>query len=131
MSGPGWIDEPFYSKIKQIMPLPCVDLLVLKGLWFTPGGRVYRGESLEAAVRRVLKEETGFEPVHINQVGVMSHVWPEVHTITVFYMVHVSSDKPEMNDEHDDYKWIRAIEDDTHPYIVNMVKKSRIFDTLG
>jgi colanic acid biosynthesis protein WcaH len=143
MSESGWIDEPFYSKIKKMMPLPCVDLLVLhegclllmkrnyppeKGRWFTPGGRIYKGESIENAVRRVLEEETGLEPLSIKKVGVMSHVWPEVHSITVFHTVYVSSNKPRLNDEHDDYKWIRSIGDDTHPYIVQMVKEANILD---
>jgi len=50
----GWIDEPLYTKIREAMPLPCVDLLVTnkgsllltlrnnepgKDLWFTLGGR--------------------------------------------------------------------------------------------
>ncbi len=142
MSDIGWIDEPLYLKIKQVMPLPCVDLLIVnkgrlllmkrtntpaKGLWFTPGGRIYKGESLQAAVNRVLKEETGLDPDSIKQVGAMSHDWAEAQTITVFYTVNVSTDTPEMNEEHDEYKWIQEINDDLHPYIVYMIKESGIF----
>ena len=138
----GWIDEPLYSKIKQVMPLPCVDLLIVnkgrlllmkrtntpgKGLWFTPGGRIYKGESLETTVKRVLKEETGLYPDSFKQVGAMSHDWAEVQTITVFYRVNVSTDKPEMNEEHDDYKWIEKVDDDIHPYIIYMIEKIGIF----
>ena len=141
MSKTGWIDEQLYLMIKQVMPLPCVDLLIVnkgrlllmkrtntlaKGLWFTPGGRIYKGESLEDAVKRVLGEETGLVPDSFEQVGAMSHDWTEVQTITVFYKVYVSTDKPEMNDEHDDYKWIEKVDDDIHPYVVYMIKKSGI-----
>lgn len=141
MSNFGWIDEPLYSKIKQLMPLPCVDLLIIfkgrlllmkrknnpgEGLWFTPGGRIYIHESLEAAVRRVLKEETGLDATSINQIGAMSHEWQEVQTVTVFYKIHVSCDKLIMNNEHDDYRWIDKIEKDLHPYVVHMIKKSGI-----
>ena len=142
MSGTGWINEPFYSEIKKLMPLPCVDLLIVNkgrlllmkrnnspanGLWFTPGGRIRKGESIETAVIRKLKEETALEPISIKQAGVMSHVWPKVQTITVFYIVHVLSDKIVMNDEHSDYKWIKSVEEDTHPYIVYMINESKIF----
>ena len=143
MSGTGWIDEPLYSEIKKVMPLPCVDLLIVnkgrlllmkrnnapaKGLWFTPGGRIYRGETLEAAVRRVLKKETGLAPDSFKQVGTMSHIWPEAQTITVFYKVNVSTDVPEMNIEHDEYKWIKEVDDDLHLYIVYMIDESGIFN---
>jgi len=142
MSNFGWIDEPLYSKIKQLMPLPCVDLLIIfkgslllmkrknspgRGLWFTPGGRIFRHESLEDAVVRVLKEETGLEALSINQIGAMSHDWPDVQTITVFYTIHVTCDKITMNDEHDDFMWIDNIEKDIHHYVVHMIKKSGIF----
>ena len=142
MSKTGWIDEPLYLKIKQVMPLPCVDLLIVnkgrlllmkrtntpaKGLWFTPGGGIFKGESLEAAVKRVLVEETGLVLDSFEQVGAMSHDWAEVQTITMFYNVYVSADKPEMNEEHDDYKWIEEVDDGIHPIIVYMIKNSDIF----
>jgi len=143
MSSAGWIDEPLYSEIIKVMPLPCVDLLILnkgrlllmkrnnapaKGLWFTPGGRILKGESLETAVRRVLMEETGLAPYSFTQVGAMSHNWPEAQTITVFYKVNVSNDIPELNDEHSDYKWIKEIDDDLHPYLAYMIEKTGIFE---
>lgn len=60
--GDGWIDEELFGKIRSIMPLCSVDLLAVyedklllmirnnepgKGWWFTPGGRVLYGETLE------------------------------------------------------------------------------------
>ncbi len=117
MSKAGWIPEPLYAQIKQNIPIPCVDLLVThkgrlllmkrkntpaKGKWFSPGGRIYKNETIENAVKRVLFEETGLTPTSIIQCGAMRHDWPEVQTITVFHRVKVDSDKIQMNDEHDD-----------------------------
>lgn len=64
-----------YHRILEAMPLLCVDgvirnsadqvLLVkrsnepLKGRWWVPGGRVLKGESLEKAFRRKMREELG------------------------------------------------------------------------
>ena len=45
-----------------------------KDLWFTPGGRVHTRETLEEAVIRVLKKETGLEPIRIEQKGTMYHI---------------------------------------------------------
>ena len=61
MKPKGWIDEPLYNRIKEIMPIPIVDLLVThrgrlllmlrnnepaKDQGFTPGGRILRGETI-------------------------------------------------------------------------------------
>ena len=139
---PGWIEESLYSMIKEKIPLPCVDLLVMhqdrlllmkrrnnpaKGLWFTPGGRIYKGESLEEAVTRVLSEETGLNPAKITQCGAMSHNWPEVQTITVYYRVDVDSDIVIMNNEHEDYRWVSESDKTMHPYLIQMIRISEIF----
>jgi len=142
MTKPGWIEEPLYSQIRELTPVPCVDLLIVhngrlllmkrnnqpaRGLWFTPGGRILKGETLETAVKRVLKDETGLTASKIIQCGAMSHNWSEVQNITVFYKVSVDSDIVKMNDEHEDYMWINKLDTDLHPYIVHMIQASKIF----
>ena len=142
MEKTGWIEEPLYSQIRQLVPLACVDLLVVhrgrllimkrnnppaKGEWFTPGGRIFTGESIEEAVRRTLNEETGLEPVNIEQKGVASHFWPEVQTVTVIHRVEVTDDSVTLNSEHHDYKWIDDITEDLHPYVKIMIEIGGIF----
>ena len=137
-----WIEEPLYSQIRQLMPLACVDLLVIhggrllimkrknppaKGEWFTPGGRIYIGETIEEAVKRTLNEETGLEPVKIEQKGVVSHIWPEAHTATVIHRVEVTDNNVTLNPEHHDYKWIDAITEDLHPHVKRMIEIGGIF----
>jgi len=138
----GWIKEELYTKIKQQMPIPAVDLLVkykgrillmlrnnepAKAEWFTPGGRILYGEELDDAVRRVLLEETGLKPSKIEAKGVMSHIWPECHMITAYHLVEVDSDKVILNDEHTDYKWVSECPDNIHSYLTEMVKASKVF----
>ena len=86
-----------------------------------------KNESIENAVARVLLEETGLSPVSTKQLGAMSHTWPEVQTITVFYRVEVESEEIQMNHEHDDIKWIKAIDPELHPYLRHMIKESHVF----
>jgi ADP-ribose pyrophosphatase YjhB (NUDIX family) len=139
----GWIEEPEYSEIKKIMPLPCVDLLIIKdnsvlllkrnnspakGEWFTPGSRVLLNETLEEAVIRTLQEETGLALVKAEQMGAMTQVFKEHQTVTVFYRVDVLGGDVIMNEEHCDYKWIKNTDEDLHPYVEHMIKVSKIFN---
>jgi ADP-ribose pyrophosphatase YjhB (NUDIX family) len=139
----GWIDEPLYSRIKALMPIATVDLLIVyrgrlllmlrnnepaKDEWFTAGGRILHGETIEQAVHRVLEEETGLTPEKIEMKGAMSHIWPNIQTITIFHRVDVANDDVKMNDEHRDYKWISEVTDDLHPYLKEMIEQSEIFD---
>ena len=136
------IQPKHYDKIKKTMPLPCVDLLVThngnlllmlrnnepgKNLWFTPGGRIHRNETLTEAVKRVLHEETGLQPTNITQISTMSHMWPQVHTVTTYYRVEVNTDKVKPDEQHREYKWINTLEDDLHPYLAEMIENTGLF----
>ena len=140
MTGDNWIEEELYSRIKEVLPIPCVDLVVIhegrvllmlrnnepgRGLWFTPGGRVLRGEELDEAVKRILLKETGLTPMRVEQVGTMCHHWPEVETITTYYRVEVGSHEVKMNEEHRDYVWARRLPGDLHPYVLEMIRHAR------
>jgi len=133
------IEPKLYDEIKKSMPLPCVDLLVThkgnlllmlrnnepgKDLWFTPGGRINKNESLEEAVKRVLSMETGLQPINITQISTMSHMWPETHTVTTYYKIEVDSDKVKLDEQHREYRWINTMEDDLHPYLAEMIKNT-------
>ena len=142
MKKKGWIDEKIYKKIIDLIPIATVDLLVVykghllllkrnnepaKDEWFTPGGRIYRGETIEEAAYRVLEEETGLKPLKMEKKGVMDHIWPYVHAITVFFRVDVANDEVKMNYEHSATKWISHFTKDMHPYIIKMINESQIF----
>ena len=79
------IPEKLYQKIIEVMPVPCVDLLVTdklgkvlllkrknepaKGQWWFPGGRVHFLETRVQAASRKLKEECGLEALQMKEVG--------------------------------------------------------------
>jgi len=136
------IEPKLYDKIKKSMPLPCVDLLVThkgnlllmlrnnepgKDLWFTPGGRIYRNEPLEEAVKRILFEETRLKPNNITQISTMSHMWPQTHTVTTYYKVEVNTDKVKPDKQHRDHRWINRMEDGLHPYLIEMIEDTGLF----
>ncbi len=62
-----WLEPELYKEIKAVMPILCVDLIVhrgqefllllrnnepAKGLWWTPGGRLLKVETVLEGVRR-------------------------------------------------------------------------------
>jgi dihydroneopterin triphosphate diphosphatase len=80
--------------------------------WHTIAGGVEPGEEWEAAAIRELREETGLEAGALEVIGEFSYTpeaWEnaagtqvEVHA----FLVDVAPDwEPELNDEHDDYRW--------------------------
>ena len=76
-----YIPLVLYDQIAKCMPIVSVEALVVmdeallflkrnnqpaKGEWWFPGGRIRKGESLEEALRREVKEETGLEVTAID-----------------------------------------------------------------
>lgn len=142
MSGKGWIEESLFKKIRQLLPTASVDILAVnkgkllimlrnsepaKDQWFTPGGRIRYGETLEQAVLRKLHDETGLKAMRLEKKGVMTHFYPTVHYVTVFFRVDVEDDKVVLNEEHRAFRWISELEDSLHPYVKQMITEARIF----
>lgn len=98
------IPYEMFSKIRKLVPLLTIDgvifaegkvLLVKRsikpymGYWCVPGGRVEFGETVEEAVLREAKEETGLDVEIGKMVGIYSDPKrdPRGHTITIAYLL--------------------------------------------
>ena len=136
-----WIEEKLYKIILDKMSIPTVDAIVIhkdkflllkrnnppvKGMWWFPGGRVRRGESLEQAVKREVLEETGLECKILRRVGVINQIFPEVHAVSVYYLVESKSPDVKLNSEHSAYKWFLNLPENSHNYLKTMIKKAGI-----
>ena len=67
-----WMPEKLWLQVKRYMPIPCLDVILhnsqdqilvgwrliapYRNVWALPGGRIYKGENLEAAAKRILTQ---------------------------------------------------------------------------
>lgn len=81
--------------VAAFRPGPCGPEILLvrrgkppfQGRWALPGGFLDLGEELEDAARRELREETGLEVEHLEQIGAFGRIGrdPRGRTITIVY----------------------------------------------
>ncbi len=80
------------------------------GRYDIPGGRIDAGESLEVALSREVKEETGLSIIRselidthdtFNEKG--DETW---HIVRLFYKVTCASGEVTLSSDHDDYVWL-------------------------
>ncbi|MEM4522908.1 MAG: NUDIX domain-containing protein [Nitrososphaeria archaeon] len=105
------------------MPIPSVEAIVrndtilflkrknepAKGQWWLPGGRIRKGESIEEALFRKIKEETGLTVTEYKLVNVYSRVFPQRHDIAMVFLCKCSDDEIRLNDEHTMFKFFKNI----------------------
>src|SRR5215470_14311328 len=80
-----------------------------KGFYSLPGGRVEFGESLHAALRREVDEETGLK-IEITGLAGWREVLPGQtgggHYLIMSFAARWTANEPVLNEEHDDFKWL-------------------------
>ena len=87
-----------------------------KGLYFTPGGRVFKNESIEKAAERICFEEAGLSIsfLKLKFIGVQDHIFPDSiyhninqHCINLVFLAALTETNfnPPKN-QHSDYKWL-------------------------
>jgi len=79
-----------------------------KGSYALPGGFVDVGETVEAACRRELKEETGMEVGALTLIGVYSHPKrdPRGHTCAVAFLGRARKGTPRAGDDAAAAEWV-------------------------
>ena len=135
----GLIPSSLYDQIVKSMPISSVEAIIVKnglllllrrknnpakGQWWFPGGRIRKGESLEEALCREVKEETGLDVTACKLVNVYSRLFPERHDITIVFLCKCSGDKVTLNEEHTEHKFFKDIPRDIHPYILQAIQDS-------
>jgi colanic acid biosynthesis protein WcaH len=94
-------------------------------VWFWPGGRLYKGERLPDAARRVADEELGIAVDLIEEFGPYAHFWresevePSRHTVNVPFHARPQRDDPAitLDAQHSDYRFVETVEPGMHTYV--------------
>jgi colanic acid biosynthesis protein WcaH len=137
-----WVSEELYSRILQVMPIPCVDLLVVgdadkvllvlrrnepaAGQWWFPGGRVLFGEERREAAKRKLEQECGLVSTQFQEVGTFDILFnirqgERVHSITTLFKLKVGPE-PNIRLDHQSYEacWLTPrewLKRELHPFV--------------
>jgi len=149
------IPEEKYKEILELMPIVCVDLVIVycgkiflakrinepaKGQWFLPGGRIMKNEKLNDAVMRKAKEETGLDvkiikPLMFDETmfdeSSMEGVVSGVHTVNLVYLVEAKNNKVKLDTQNSEYKWIDIIDENWHPYVKKAISSSGVLEGLN
>tara|TARA_B100000686_G_scaffold353740_1_gene460594 strand:+ start:1957 stop:2382 length:426 start_codon:yes stop_codon:yes gene_type:complete len=126
------IPEETYRSFLDSMPLLCVDCIIvnesgqyllvrrinepLKGEWWTPGGRVYKGETLEEAVRRKIHQELGIRLKNLKPLGYYEDQFDRnplnvniLHTLGVVFQAQPASLEVHLDDQSNEWKFFENL----------------------
>jgi ADP-ribose pyrophosphatase YjhB (NUDIX family) len=85
----------------------------LKGVWSLPGGALETGESLDSAVRREVREETGLEVKPVKVFEIFERILrdargvPEYHYVLIDYVCRVTGGALRAGDDACRVEWLR------------------------
>jgi len=130
-----------YATVLAMMPIPCVDLLVVdpdnrvllverrnvpaRGAWWFPGGRVHRDELRATAARRKLAEECGLVPTSARELGTFDILLPEAHAISTVFELRVETTEVRLDAQSSRFAWrSRAawLATALHPFVASVLQ---------
>lgn len=127
-----WLSDDVFRQVVAHTPLVSLDFVVTnthgqwllgqrlnrpaRGSWFVPGGRVRKGEALEAAAQRLTRSELGQsnELLGMRFLGVYQHFYPDsmldpgltTHYVVLAYQLILDIDLETLpREQHGKYRW--------------------------
>lgn len=124
------LDFNNYLQVIESTPLVSIDLIIevekkvllgkrtnkpAKGFWFVPGGRIFKNEKIDDAIRRISEKEIHKELFRddLEFYGIFEHFYPDsfvsdsiqTHYVVLAYKVKLASVPPSLPmAEHEEYR---------------------------
>lgn len=144
----GMIDKTLYKEAINQLPICCVDtflfnptertyLLVLrkdppaKGIWWLPGGRFYKGETIFACSERKCKDEVGLEVTAVKNLDFTNTIFPDsmwntqTHTVNFLVLATLKNQtNPTIDTTCEEYQWKDINCPPEDPYVLKAYDKA-------
>ena len=124
-----FIPQEEYTKILSVLPILCVDLLILfkgkclllkrnnepaKGQYWFPGGRIYKMEIIKEAALRKAKEEVNFDCQFQEIISIEETIYKknkdmltDMHTVNLCCKLATDSiNEIVLDEQHSDHTWV-------------------------
>jgi len=124
-----FIPEEEYTRIQAVLPILCVDCLIIheqkclllrrtkepaKGQYWFPGGRVFKGETIQNAALRKAREEVSLDCSFERIIKVEESIFErnegmncDIHTVNVCCQLSTQQTcYVRMDASHDDFIWL-------------------------
>ena len=129
----GYLEGEVFECVVANTPLVSVDLIVknegrvllgkrvnkpAQGYWFTLGGRVFKDEMINSAIKRIAKVELGIDLTATPKfIGVFEHLYDDsifdhvsTHYLNLGYELELSELSELPKEQHNDYRWFSVEE---------------------
>lgn len=155
-----WLSNDLFRSVVASTPLISIDLTVqnshgeillgqrlnrpAKGVWFVPGGRILKNETMDAAFSRLTREELGkaFQRSEARLLGVYEHFYsnsvfgesgegPDTHYVVLAYQLVLAEGEGlhPPHAQHDSYRWwplaeaqvSKEVHDNTQAYLDDLL----------
>lgn len=149
------IEQKLYERIHAEMPILCIDLVIQSGdrtllvqrnrepqvdRYWLPGGRLFKGESVDQAITRIAREEVGLEVFHRRFLSYQELTFGEdpfghrkgTHTVSLVFSCWTETDFMKigcvkLDENHSSHLWFRW-NDDGDAYGIPKVVQNLIRD---
>jgi len=146
------LDSQTFKTVVDSAPLVSIDLIAenggkillgkrknrpARGFFFTTGGRIYKNECIDDAIKRISKDELGIEiDASPKFIGVFEHFYDDgvfegvsTHYVNLAYLCKVPHLKELSKEQHTAYKWFEVDEllksSEVHKYVKDYFKRMK------
>jgi len=131
------IPEEIFQKIKENVPLSCVDMILVKNKkfllvkrsippyknkWCLPGGIIKRDQKIIQRLKQVGKEELGINIMILKPLGFYEKIYRDRHDISHCYMVTSLEKNIKLDFQANDLKFFSKIPNNVAKFHAIMLK---------